>query len=65
MRSIRYGYVPGAWHHTNQVLHNCRWPATLIVCSGNPLETTSQVELAYVQGRTVDLMNKHQRLWDK
>ena len=39
--------------------------ATLIVCSGNPLETTSQVELAYVQGRTVDLMNKHKRLWHK
>ena len=39
--------------------------ATLIVSSGNPLETTSHVELAFIQGRQVDLMNKHTRLWQK
>ena len=39
--------------------------ATLIVSAGNPLETTSHVELAFIQGRPVDLMNRHTRLWQK
>ncbi len=39
--------------------------ATLIVCSGDPLEIPSQVELAYIQGRAVDLNNRHKRLWNK
>lgn len=39
--------------------------ATLIVTSGNPLETASQVELAFIQGREVDLSDRHKRLWHK
>ena len=39
--------------------------ATLIVTSGNPLETATQVELAFIQGRKVDLNNKHKRLFKK
>lgn len=39
--------------------------ATLIVTSGNPLEMTTQLELAFIQGRPVDLSNRHRRLWEK
>jgi len=39
--------------------------ATLIVTDGNPLEATTHVEMAYVQGRQVDLNNRHKRLWRK
>ena len=39
--------------------------ATFIVTDGDPLETTTQVEDAYVQGRQVDLNNRHKRLWKK
>ncbi|MFH1923951.1 MAG: amidohydrolase family protein, partial [Planctomycetota bacterium] len=39
--------------------------ATLIVTDGDPLETPTQVEAAYVQGRAVDLDNRHKRLWRK
>jgi imidazolonepropionase-like amidohydrolase len=39
--------------------------ATLIVTTGNPLETTSEVESAFIQGRRVDLSDRHKRLWRK
>lgn len=39
--------------------------ATLFVCDGNPLEITSQVEKAFIQGRPLDLSSKHTRLRDK
>ncbi len=39
--------------------------ATLFVCDGDPLETATQVEAAYVQGRPVDLNDRHKRLWKK
>jgi imidazolonepropionase-like amidohydrolase len=39
--------------------------ATLIVTTGNPLETASQVEMAFIQGREVDLSDRHKRLWRK
>jgi imidazolonepropionase-like amidohydrolase len=39
--------------------------ATFIITDGDPLETTTQVEAAYVQGRAVDLNNRHRRLWKK
>ena len=39
--------------------------ATLIITSDNPLETTSQVEIAFVQGRRVALNDRHKRLWRK
>ncbi len=39
--------------------------ATFIITDGDPLETTTQVEAAYVQGREVDLNNRHKRLWKK
>jgi imidazolonepropionase-like amidohydrolase len=39
--------------------------ATLIVTSGDVLETPTQVEMAFVQGRPVDLSSKHTQLWQK
>lgn len=39
--------------------------ATLIVTDGDPLETPTQVEQAYIQGRKIDLGNRHRRLWEK
>ncbi|MFT7639535.1 MAG: imidazolonepropionase-like amidohydrolase [Pirellulaceae bacterium] len=39
--------------------------ATLILTNGNPLETPTLVEAAYVQGRTVELNDRHKRLWKK
>lgn len=39
--------------------------ATLIVTTGNPLETETLVEAAYIQGRQVDLNDRHKRLWQK
>ncbi len=39
--------------------------ATFIITDGDPLETTTQVEAAFVQGREVDLNNRHKRLWKK
>lgn len=39
--------------------------ATFIVTDGDPLETPTLVEKAYVQGREVDLSDRHKRLWRK
>jgi len=39
--------------------------ATLFVCDGDPLEIENQVTHAWVQGRAVDLSDKHKRLYDK
>ncbi len=39
--------------------------ATLIVCDGDPLEITTHVERAWIQGRQVDLNSRHKRLWRK
>lgn len=39
--------------------------ATLFVSTGDPLETPSQVTLAFIGGRKVDLNNRQQRLWEK
>lgn len=39
--------------------------ATLIITDGNPLETATHVEAAFIQGRPVDLDNRHRRLWRK
>jgi imidazolonepropionase-like amidohydrolase len=39
--------------------------ATLIVTSGDPLEAGSCVEQAFIQGRPVDLTDRHKRLWRK
>ena len=39
--------------------------ATLIVTDGDPLETPTQVEAAFIQGRKVDLNDRHKRLWHK
>ncbi|MDA1052813.1 MAG: amidohydrolase family protein [Planctomycetota bacterium] len=39
--------------------------ATFIITDSDPLETTTQVEAAYIQGREVDLNNRHKRLWKK
>jgi len=39
--------------------------ATLFVADGDILETPTRVERAYIQGRAVDLTNRHTRLWEK
>jgi imidazolonepropionase-like amidohydrolase len=39
--------------------------ATLIVCDGDILETPTQVERAFIQGREIDLSSKHKKLWEK
>lgn len=39
--------------------------ATLLIADGDPLETTTNVEAAFVQGRMIDLDNKQKRLWHK
>ncbi len=39
--------------------------ATLFVCSGDPLEAPTQVSHAWIQGREVDLNDKHKRLYRK
>jgi imidazolonepropionase-like amidohydrolase len=39
--------------------------ATLIVTSGDPLETPTHVEQAYIQGRRIELTSRHTRLRDK
>src|SRR3954469_7805978 len=39
--------------------------ATLIVTDGDILETPTHVELAFVQGRQVDLTSKHTQLYEK
>ncbi len=39
--------------------------ATLFITDGDILETPTQVEMAYIQGRAVDLSDRHKRLWEK
>lgn len=39
--------------------------ATLFVADGDPLETPTHVEAAFVQGRPVELNDRHKRLWKK
>ena len=39
--------------------------ASIMVTSGDPLEITSQVEKLFIQGRKIDLNNKHLRLYEK
>ena len=39
--------------------------ATFIVTSGDPLEITTSVDAAYIDGRPVDLSNKQTRLYKK
>jgi imidazolonepropionase-like amidohydrolase len=39
--------------------------ATLIITDGDPLETPTQTEAAFIQGRKVELSDRHKRLWKK
>ena len=39
--------------------------ATLFITDGDPLETETNVSAAFVQGRMIDLDDKHKRLWRK
>ena len=39
--------------------------ATLFIADGDILEVPTQVELAYIQGREVDLSSKHTQLFHK
>ena len=39
--------------------------ATIIVTSGDPLDFPTKIEVAYIDGRKVDLSNRQTRLRDK
>jgi len=39
--------------------------ATLLVTDGDPLEITTRIDKLFIQGRRIDLSNKHRRLYDK
>ena len=39
--------------------------ATLIVTNGDPLETATHVQQAFVQGPKVDLSDRHKQLYNK
>jgi imidazolonepropionase-like amidohydrolase len=39
--------------------------ATLLVTNGDPLELSTSVEQAYIQGKKVDLRDKHKQLYEK
>ncbi|MEM7280608.1 MAG: amidohydrolase family protein [Pseudomonadota bacterium] len=39
--------------------------ATMIVTTGNPLDIRTQIEQAFIAGRTVDLSSRHTRLYEK
>jgi adenine deaminase len=39
--------------------------ATLFVCSGDPLDVSVTFDLAFIQGRRVELNDRHKRLWRK
>lgn len=39
--------------------------ASLIVTNGDPLEVTTDVRMAYIQGSSIDLSNKQTRLYEK
>jgi len=39
--------------------------ATLIVTNGDVLEAATDVEMAFIQGRPIDLSNRHTELWEK
>lgn len=39
--------------------------ATLLVATGDPLDIRTQVTRAFIQGRPVNLYNRHQRLYEK
>jgi imidazolonepropionase-like amidohydrolase len=41
-----------------------KW-ADLIVTDGDPLETRTQLKMEFIKGKTVDLENKHHRLYEK
>lgn len=39
--------------------------ATLLITTGNPLEYSTQIEQAYIQGRKIDMIDAHRELYDK
>ncbi len=39
--------------------------ATLFVCTGDPLDVSVSIDTAFVQGRRVELNDRHKRLWRK
>jgi imidazolonepropionase-like amidohydrolase len=39
--------------------------ATLIITTGDPLEVTTQIQSAFIDGREIDLSNKQTKLYEK
>ena len=54
----------GAWPTRYGSIDKGKW-ADLIVTDGDPLEMRTQVKQMFIQGRPVDLSNKHLRLYEK
>lgn len=39
--------------------------ATLLIATGNPMEYSTQIEQAYIEGRKIDMMDSHRQLYEK
>jgi len=39
--------------------------ATLLITTGNPMEYSTQVEQAYIEGRKIDMMDMHRQLYER
>ncbi len=54
------------WGVANEIgsIDKGKW-ADLIVTDGDPLETRTQLKMEFIKGKTVDLENKHHRLYEK
>lgn len=54
------------WGVANEIgsIDKGKW-ADLIVTDGDPLETRTQLKMEFIRGKTVDLENKHHRLYEK
>lgn len=39
--------------------------ATLLITTGNPIEYSTQIEQAYIEGREIDMMDVHRELYEK
>ncbi|MBW6498187.1 MAG: amidohydrolase family protein [Bacteroidales bacterium] len=39
--------------------------ASIMITTGNPLELSTQIEQVFIQGRTIDMTDKHRQLYEK
>ena len=59
-------YAAQIWGVADQIgtIEEGKW-ADLMVTDGDPLKTQTQVKELFIKGKTVDLDNKHRRLYQK